>query len=115
MNRFGAVFSVLLASTLLISSCCQAKQAYLEFTNDPDYPQLVTVSNVQYQLVNNKYLEFSGVLTIYEDLNDGTNVSYGVFQFEFYFFRKIATKKQPTKNLVDRIFNHFVQFFFLSS
>lgn len=75
MNRFGFVCSVLLASALLINSGCHAKQAFLEFTNDPHYPQLVTVSNVQYQLVGNRYLDFSGVLTIYEELNDGTNVS----------------------------------------
>lgn len=79
MNRFGLIFSVLLASTLLINSGCHAKQAYLEFTNDPDYSQLVTVSDVQYQIVANKYLEFSGVLTVYEELNDGTNVSFVYF------------------------------------
>lgn len=73
MNRFGFVCSVLLVS--IISGGCHGKQAFLEFANDPHYPQLVTVSNVQYQLVNNRYLEVSGVLTIYEELSDGTNVS----------------------------------------
>lgn len=78
MNRFGFVCCVLLASILLINSGCHAKQAFLEFTNDPHYPQLITVSNVQYQLVGDRYLDFSGVLTIYEELNDGTNVSWNL-------------------------------------
>lgn len=72
MDRFGFVIAVVLAAFLTAG---HAKQAYFEFANDPHYPQLVTVSNVQYQLVNNKFLEFSGVVTVYEELNEGTNVS----------------------------------------
>lgn len=74
MNRFGLVIvSALLASTFLVD--VQAKQAFFEFENDPHYPQLVHVSNVQYQLVNDNSIEFSAAVTIYEELNDGTNVS----------------------------------------
>lgn len=80
MNRFGIVFTVLLASTFLINSGSQARQAYFDFENDPNYPQLVSVTNVQYQLGGNKYIEFSGILTVYEELEDGTNVSVNLFK-----------------------------------
>lgn len=79
MNRFGYIFTVLLASTFLINSGSQAKQAFFEFENDPHYPQLVSVSNVQYQFLANKYIEFSGIVTVYEELSDGTNVSVFFF------------------------------------
>lgn len=90
MNRFGVIVSVLLASALLINSGCQAKQAFFEFENDPHYPQLVTVSDVQYELVNNKYIQFSGVLTVYEELNESTNVSVmSLFLFQLNCMNRI--------------------------
>lgn len=77
MNRFGFVIVSVVLATFLSSG--QSREAFFELTNDPQYPQLVTVSNVQYQFVANKYIEFSGVVTIYEELDDGTNVSVIVF------------------------------------
>lgn len=54
---------------------CSAKQTYFELDNDPDYPQLITVSNVRYELINNRYLDIDCTVTVYEEINDATNVS----------------------------------------
>lgn len=78
MNRFGFIVSVLLASSVL-NAGSQAKEAYFDLIPDPHHPQLVTVSDGQYQIVGNKYLEFSGTLTVHEELDDGTNVSIPSF------------------------------------
>lgn len=74
MNRFGFIISALLASTILIGGG-QTKEVYFDLTNDPHNPQLVTVDNVQYQIVGNRYLDISGILTVYEEIDDSTNVS----------------------------------------
>lgn len=91
MNRLGFIISSLWASAILIGGG-QAKEVYFELNNDPQYPQLVAVSNVEYQLVGNKHLEFSGILTVHEEIDDGTNVSVcelkPYFSFKFPFFYK---------------------------
>lgn len=69
MNRF--ILSIF-AITLLN---CSAKQVQFELSNDPNYPQLISVSNVNYELVMEKYIEFSCQVSIYEQIDDGTNVS----------------------------------------
>lgn len=88
MNRFGFIVSVLLASTIL-NVGSQAKEAYFDLIPDPHHPQLVTVSDGQYQIVGNKYLEFSGILTVHEELDDGTNVSISHFLFLFFRFSNL--------------------------
>lgn len=70
MNRLTFI------SVAVLLAVCHAKQIYFEFSNDPEYPQLITVSNVQYSLdLINKHLDLSATVTIYEDIDDGTNVS----------------------------------------
>lgn len=54
---------------------CRAKQIHFELANDPNYPQLISVSDVYYNFVTNKYIDVSAVVTIHEEINDGTNVS----------------------------------------
>lgn len=54
---------------------CHAKQIYFELSNDQQYPQLVTVSNVQYSLTSHRYIDISATVTIYEEIDAGTNVS----------------------------------------
>lgn len=78
MNRF--VFVVV--SALLVN--CLAKEIYFEFEHDPNYPQLISLSGVSYNfLAGNKYIEISATLTIFEEINDGTNVS----RFSEFIFR----------------------------
>lgn len=54
---------------------CLARQVHFEISNDPDYPKLVAISNVNYQMVMNKYIDVSATVHIYEEINEGTNVS----------------------------------------
>lgn len=67
------VLFVVVVVTLAMT--CQAKQVYFELANDPDYPQLVNVSNVHYKLAKNKYIEVSATVIIHEEIAEGTNVS----------------------------------------
>lgn len=69
MNHFVVLFFVITLSN------CLAKQIHFELSNDPAYPQLISVSNVNYKFVQNKYIDVSATVTIYEEINDGTNVS----------------------------------------
>lgn len=74
MNRFIlSVFAIMLLN-------CSAKQVQFELSNDPNYPQLISVSNVNYELVMNKYIDFSCVLSIYEQIDEGTNVSSAIWK-----------------------------------
>lgn len=66
---------VFLAVVNQISRCSAARQLSLQFANDPNYPQLITVSDVSYNLVWSRYLEISATVTAYEDIDDGTSVS----------------------------------------
>lgn len=54
---------------------CSAKEVHFELSNDPNYPQLVAISNMNYHMMMNKYIDFSATVTIYEEINDGTNVN----------------------------------------
>lgn len=59
--------------TMLLN--CSAAQVYFKLSNDPNYPQLISVSNVHHNLVTNEYIDISATVTIYEEINDGTNVN----------------------------------------
>lgn len=69
--------SILSVFALIV--CCLARQTFFELKNDDEYPQQLTVTNVRYELVGNRYLELSCTLTVYEEINDGTSVSLDFF------------------------------------
>lgn len=71
MNR--AVFIVGLVALV---TCCLAKDFYFEFEHDPNYPPIVSISDISYKFEEmNKFIDISFTMTLYEELNDGTNVS----------------------------------------
>lgn len=80
MNRV-----VLIVCVVAFFTNCHARDFYFEFENDPNYPKLVDISNVVYKFEGmNKFLDISFTLTVYEELNDGVNVSeYINFDFNF--------------------------------
>lgn len=69
MNR-----SVFVVAAVLLAAHCLAKEIYFEFEHDPAYPQLVGISDISYN-IGHKFIEVSGTLTIYEEIDEGTNVS----------------------------------------
>lgn len=71
MNRLS-----ILALTIAMT-CCLAGNFYFELQNDPNYPALLSVSNVQYNVVTGltKHIDVSATVTIHEEINDGTSVS----------------------------------------
>lgn len=81
-QAFSKVFSslVLLAIVDQVSHCSAARNVQFQLANDPNFPQLITVSNIQYNLVWGRYLDVSFTLAIYEDIDEGTSVSF------FFFF-----------------------------
>lgn len=68
MDRFVITIIV----TMLAS--CSAKEVFFELSNDPNYPQMISVSNVHYKLTMNKFIDVNATVIIYEEINDGTNV-----------------------------------------
>lgn len=90
---------IVLAATNQFFQCLASRQVYLQFANDPNHPQLISVSDVTYNLVWSRYLEISATITVREDIDDGTNVSVpyaisinifqmnNIFFFEFLFYR----------------------------
>lgn len=66
------VFSSL--AFLAVISQISAKQLHLEFTNDQSYPQLVTITDTDHRIILGKALEVSATVTVYEELDEGTNV-----------------------------------------
>lgn len=71
MKRF--TFFIVAVAVLLAN--CHAKQIHFELSNDPQYPQLISISNVQYSLTPDRNIDISATVTIHEEINEGTNVS----------------------------------------
>lgn len=80
MNR------IVLFTVAMLAMTCQARQVHFEITNDPAYPQLVSVSNVHYKMATHKYIEVSATLTIHEEISDGTNVSIRIKSISIWRF-----------------------------
>lgn len=74
-------FILLIVVSMLAN--CLSVQIFFELQNDPNYPQLISVSGAQYTFVANKYIEISGDVIIHEEINDGTNVS-DIHRFDHY-------------------------------
>lgn len=70
MNRLS-ILTLAIAAT-----CCLASNFYFELSNDPNYPASVSVSNVRYSLTTSKNIDVSATVTIHEEINDGTSVSF---------------------------------------
>lgn len=88
---------------------CSAKQAYFELANDPDYPELISVSDVRYELIGNRFLEIDCTVTIYEEINDATNVSSKLGEIISIFLWKNKQKCRQDKMHLKII--EFVSFF----
>lgn len=68
-------FTFFLIAAVVLLANCHARQIYFELSNDPEYPQLISVSNVQYSITSNRNIDLSATVTIHEDIDEGTNVS----------------------------------------
>lgn len=68
-------FTFIIVAVALLLANCHAKQIYFELSNDPQYPQLISISNVQYSLTEQRSIDVSATVTIHEEIDEGTNVS----------------------------------------
>lgn len=69
MRNFVIVF------TFALFAYSKAEEAYFKLGNDPDYPQHVVITDVEYKIVPNEHVDINCTLTIYEELDESTNVS----------------------------------------
>lgn len=71
LNFYTSVFII-----LLVGSCCDAfEHIDIEVTNDENYPQLISVSNLRYRVVNGNAVEVSCDVDIQEKISYGTKVT----------------------------------------
>lgn len=69
-------FLIALPLISMLFLCSLGQQSYFELSNDPEYPQYVVLTDVQYNIVPNQYADINCTLKVFEELDESTNVSY---------------------------------------
>lgn len=58
----------------VVSGFLAGKNLYLTIANDANYPQFIRITNLNYQLYGSRVVA-SFVMTVHEEINEGTSVS----------------------------------------